>query len=44
MSKQASPIKLSGGGVQTTGTGADSPYNQQQPQLKQGGLGSGMPI
>ncbi len=30
MSKQASPVKLSGGGGgQTTGTGADSPYNQQ---------------
>ena len=33
MSKQASPIKLSGGGSggQATGTGAESPYNQQQP-------------
>jgi hypothetical protein len=31
MSKQASPVKLSGGGGggQATGTGADSPYNQQ---------------
>ena len=29
MSKQASPVKLSGGGGggQATGTGADSPYN-----------------